>query len=167
MIKKLILFALLLAPVAMSAQEVQKIAYFKYYEVIQEMPEFKQMQDSIQKQAEVFDSEMKIMDAEYQKKYKDFLEQQETLTESIKIRRQQELQEIGERAMNFQQHAQQQQQQLQQALLEPIQEKIMKAVQDVGKENHFSYILETNSLLYFSPQSPDATPLVKAKLGLK
>lgn len=167
MIKKFVLFALLLLPVYAFAQESQKIAYFNYTEVIQAMPEVAQMNDSIQKQAEVFESELKILQEEFEKKYQAYLEQQDTLAESIKTRRQQEIMDLQERAQTFQQQAYQSQEQLQRALLAPIQEKIMKAVQDVGAENNYTYVLEAGSLLYVSPQSINATPLVKTKLGLK
>jgi outer membrane protein len=167
MSKKIVLFALLLIPTMAFAQETQKIAYFKFYDVFTAMPEYVQMQDSLKKQAAIFQSEMEIFNEEYTKKATAFQEQQETLVESIKLRRIQDLEDLREKAANFQQQAQQQQEQLQQALVAPIQAKIMKAIEEVGTENHFAYILGENGLLFISPQSPDATPLIKAKLGLK
>jgi outer membrane protein len=168
MLKKNLLFALLLIPAMAFAQESQKIAYFKFYDVLTALPEYIQMQDSLKKQAAVFQSEMEILNEEYTKKTTAFQEQQETLVELIKARKIQEIEDLRERAVTFQQQAQQQQEQLQQALFAPIQTKILKAVEEVGTENHFAYILEgSNGLLYISPQSPDATPLVRTKLGLK
>lgn len=167
MFKKILLIAFLFVPGLLIAQEAQKIAYFNYYEVLQAMPEFKQMTDSLQKNADMFKAEMEILRDEHEKKYKAYVEQQETLAESIKVRRQQEIRDLEERAVTFQQQMQQGQEQLQQVLLAPIQEKIMQAVQTVGTENQFAYILEATQLLYTSPQSPDATPLVKKKLGIQ
>jgi outer membrane protein len=54
-----------------------------------------------------------------------------------------------------------------QALLQPIIEKINKAIQLVGKENKYDYILDTASgAMLFVSESEDVAPLVKKKLGL-
>ena len=169
MFKKIVLFALVLIPVAAFAQESQKTAYFNSAEVIMGMPQFKTMQDSLQKVSTALESEMKILEDEFTKKYTTYLQQQDSLVESIKIRRQQEIEDLRERAMTFQEQSQQKLQELQQTLLLPIQQKVQEALKTVGDENNFSYILEagTGTLLYVNPTSPDATPLVKRKLGLQ
>jgi outer membrane protein len=170
MLKKIVLFALVLIPAITFAQESQKIAYFKYSEVIQLMPEFVAMQDSLKKQAAAFQTEMEVLQADYTKKLTDYQEQESTLVESIKLRRVQEIEGIRENLINFQQQAQQMSQKLQNELFTPIEEKLLKTIAEVGTENHFAYILEAtipSTVLFISPQNIDATPLVKAKLGLK
>ena len=54
-------------------------------------------------------------------------------------------------------------------LFQPIQEKAIKAVNEVAEENGFTYILDTGAgaVVYSSPSSLDILPLVKTKLGLK
>ncbi|MDL2322953.1 OmpH family outer membrane protein [Bacteroidales bacterium OttesenSCG-928-A17] len=167
MFKKIALLALLIIPVCGFSQSSLKIGYFNYAEVLELMPETAQLRDSIQKQAAIFDEELKNMEGEYQKKYTAYMEQQDTLDESIKIRRQQEIVDMGQRAQNFQQHAQQSQESLYNSLMAGIQEKLQKAVQQVGADNGFTYIVEINSMWYVSSQVTDATPLVKQKLGIQ
>jgi outer membrane protein len=54
-----------------------------------------------------------------------------------------------------------------QTLLQPIIEKINKAIQAVGKENKYDYIMDTASgSMLFVTESEDVAPLVKKKLGL-
>ncbi len=55
------------------------------------------------------------------------------------------------------------------ALFKPIQDKAVKAVNDVAAENGFTYIFDTagGALVYTSPESQDILALVKTKLGLK
>ena len=166
MFKKIVLFALVMIPVMAFAQESQKIAHVNYGEVVMAMPEYAQMMDSMKKQEAEFVAEFQNFQDEYNKKYSDFLEQQETLNESIKIRRMQDIQDVAQKAEQFQQYAQQQQAELEQALLTPIFEKLQKAIDDVGRENNFLYILETTTLRFVSPNASDATPLVKRKLGI-
>ena len=57
----------------------------------------------------------------------------------------------------------------QQELLAPIQEKLRAAIKAVGDEKGYTYMLDNNPgiVLYTGNSAIDATPLVKAKLGLK
>jgi outer membrane protein len=168
MFKKIVLFALLLIPAIGYAQE-QKIAYFNWNEVIPLMPEYTQMVDSLKNSETILQNELETMANEYQKKVIAFSEQQATMAESIKALRLKEVERLRESTETFQQQAMQIQQDLQKALFTPIETKIRKTLEEVGTENHFAYIVnaDTMLLLYISPQSQDATPLVKAKLGLK
>ncbi|GHT12883.1 hypothetical protein FACS189426_16930 [Bacteroidia bacterium] len=167
MYKKIVLFALLMIPVTMFAQEIQKNAHINYQEITSVMPEIAQLQDSLKSTAATLEAELTGMKDEYNTKLTDWLEKQNTLAESIKLRRQQELSDYQDRIQNFQEYAGVMLQQLQQTLAAPIQEKVMKAIKDVATENHYTYVFDSVSLLFISPQAIDATPLVKAKLGLK
>jgi outer membrane protein len=167
MIKKLVLFALLLIPSVGFAQESQKIAYVKYEEIVPLMQEYTQMQDSLKKESAIYEDQIKTDQEEYENKYADYLEKQSTLAENIKKRREQDLLDMRNRIMLFQQQAQQSLQQLQESLLQAIVEKVNKAVEEIGTQNHYAYVIDASVARYISPQSPDATPLVKAKLGLK
>ena len=167
MLKRIVLFALLFVSMGAMAQDVSKIAYFNSGEVITIMPEYLQMQDSLQKEQAAVEAEMKVLEEEYGKKYAALMAEGDTLIESIKVRRLQEIRDIEERAGNFSQQSQQQLQQLQQNLFIPIQQKVRIALEEVGVENGFAYILDAVNLLFVNPSSTDATPLVKAKLGLK
>ena len=167
MLKKIVLLALLLVPMGAIAQ--QQIAYFTYSEVIMAMPETAAMQDSLMKTQAAIEAELQVLEEEYSKKYTSFMEDFNTLVDAIKTRRQQEIQDIQERAVTFQQQSQQQLQQLQQQLLMPIQQKIQDALNAVATEQNYLYVLEigSGSILYTSPSAPDATPLVMRKLGLQ
>ena len=104
---------------------------------------------------------------QYQKKYSDFIAQQDSLTENIKVRRMQEVQDMQQRMDNFVQVAQQDVAKQQQDLLTPIQQKIQDAIKAVGAEKGYTYIIDPQVLLYQGSNAIDATQFVKAKLGLK
>ncbi|MDR0507373.1 MAG: OmpH family outer membrane protein [Dysgonamonadaceae bacterium] len=165
MLKKIVLFALVLFTTGAFAQE--KIAHINAGEVITAMPEYTQMQDSLQKTQSAIEAELKGMEEEYNKKYTALMEEGDKLIESIKIRRMQEIKDIEERAQNYQRESQSQLQQLQQLLFAPVQQKFKSAVEAIGEENGFTYIMDVSTILYVNPKSVDATPLVKKKLGLK
>ena len=166
MIKKILLFAVVMFPLAGFAQEA-KIAYVNYGEVALSMPEYKLMIDSLQKQEQLYQAEMQSINDDYTKKYSDYVAVQETLDESIKIRRLQEIENIRVGGENFQQFAQQKMEELESALTIPITNKLKKAVEDVGSDNNFLYIIDSTPLRYISPSAINATPLVKKKLGIQ
>jgi len=166
MIKKFLFIALVAFPVIVFAQETQKIAYVNHMDVVTSMPEYKAMQDSLKKAESEYQAELKILSDEYTKKLSDYVAKQDSLNESIKQRRQGELEELRQRAANFQETAAQKQDELQQRLSQPILDKLQKAINDVGKENNFLYIANAQAFLYISPTATDATPLVKKKLGI-
>jgi len=166
MLKKLLLLALIAIPAVAFAQE-QKIAHVNRADVIPLMPEYKQAQDSLVKSENEFQAEFKRMQDEYLGKYSDYISKRDTLNESIRLLREQELQGMGQNVENFQQFAQQKQQETEQALIAPVWAKFQKAVEEVGRENNFLYIIAAEALLYSSPSAIDATPLIKKKLGIQ
>ena len=163
--KKLIVLLLMILPLGAIAQEV-KIAFVKTQEVFMAMPEVSGMEKQMADLNENYRVELKQMQDEYQKKYSDFVAQQDSLTENIKLRRMQEIQDIQERMDNFVQVAQQDVQKKQQELLQPIQQKLHEAIQKVGEEKGYTYIIDPAALLYTGTTAVDATPFVRTKLGL-
>jgi outer membrane protein len=57
----------------------------------------------------------------------------------------------------------------QQKLMQPVVDKVKKAIEQVGAENSFTYIIDesTQVFLYIAPNANDVTNLVKQKLGIK
>lgn len=162
--KKLIIFLLMMFP-GVFAQE-SKIAIVNTQEVIQAMPEFATMQKQMADMEAKYKNEMQVMQDEYNKKYSDFVAQQDSLTENIKMRRMQELQDMEQRTQNFIQISQQDFQKKQGELFTPIQDKLKNAIKAVGDEKGYTYILDPQIVLYQGNTAVDATQFVKAKLGI-
>lgn len=163
--KKLIIFLLMMLPWGVFAQE-SKIAIVNTQEVIQAMPEFATMQKQMADMEAKYKNEMQVMQDEYNKKYSDFVAQQDSLTENIKMRRMQELQDMEQRTQNFIQISQQDFQKKQGELFTPIQDKLKNAIKAVGDEKGYTYILDPQIVLYQGNTAVDATQFVKAKLGI-
>lgn len=164
--KKLIaLVVIMMLPLGIFAQDV-KIAHVNTQEIIPIMPEFISMQKQLEDLNKEFEGELKSMNEEFTNKYQAFMAQQDSLTENIRLRRMQELQGLEERTQQLYQVAQQTVAQKQEELFKPVQDKMMKAIQDVGTENNYTYMMNTGTLLFMGNSAIDATPLVKKKLGL-
>ena len=167
MLKKLIILLFAIAPLALVAQE-SKIAYINSQELFGMMPELASIETQLNTKQEQIKKNAAALEAEYNTKIEEFQKSTDDVTESIIIDRQKQIQQIEERYQAFMQNSQKEVQDLQQKLLAPVQEKLQKAIRAVGEESGYIYILDlaTGSVAYHSPSAIDASPLVKAKLGI-
>lgn len=163
--KFLILLAALLFPLVASAQS-QKIGIVDSQKVLSEMPEMKSMQSELDKLAQKYEDTLVQMQKEFQTKYQEFVKDQETMVESIKSRKQQELEDLSKRIQDLNNVAQQDMQKKQVELFAPIQTKLREAINRVGNDGGFTYIVDASQMLYVGTGSEDVTSLVKSKLGL-
>ena len=91
------------------------------------------------------------------------------LDDIIKKTKEEELTAMQQRIQTFQTNAQQELQKKESELLKPIIEKAKKAIEEVAKENGYTYIFDTGTgmLLYWPKDADDIISLVKTKLGIK
>ncbi|MFV0535968.1 MAG: OmpH family outer membrane protein, partial [Dysgonomonas sp.] len=73
---------------------------------------------------------------------------------------------LHSRYQTFVQSSQQELEKEQQTLLAPLQQKMMKAIKDVGDENGYSLILNSNAILHVGADVKTANDQVKTKLGI-
>ena len=166
--KIIVLLVLLLPMISMSVvgQEV-KIAIVKVSEVFNAMPEVDALEGELAAMKKMYDTQFKSMADEYERKYTDFLAKQDSLAENIKTMLIQDITDSQSRLENFQQVAQQDLQKKHDELMGPITEKLKDSINQVGKENGYTYIINPEALLYVGESVIDATDKVKAKLGIK
>jgi len=163
--KKFIVSFLLLLPFVLSAQEV-KIAIVNTNEVFNLMPETTVLENEMSALMSQLQTTMKEMQDEYNRKMTDLQAKGDSLTENIRNLRIQEITQLDERMQNFVPMAEEEREKKYNELLAPIQEKMLKAIRDVGDENGYTCIVNPQVLLY-TGKVIDATEKVKAKLGLK
>ena len=164
MIKKLFILVFWALPLSLAAQNL-KFGTVNTVDVFNLMPEKATAEKQLEDLSKQYESEFMKMQEEFTTKYKDFVNSQDSMPENIKQRR---MQEIQQRIQNFREVATGDLEEQQAKLLAPLQEKIANAVKAVGQENGFTFIFDMSipSVLYAGGQAVDATPLVKAKLGL-
>ncbi|WP_018358587.1 OmpH family outer membrane protein [Porphyromonas levii] len=160
------LVALMAMPLMSLAQE-QKVAVVDVNSIIMQMPETKAMQTTLDNLLKKYEDTHVAMQEEFQKKYEAYEAEREGLLETIRTRREQELQDQAKRIQDLQQVAQQDYQKKQVELLTPIQKKIQDAIAAVGNENGYTYIVDAATVLFMNNSTAiDATTKVKAKLGM-
>ena len=165
MLKKLIILLVVLAPIAAFAQD--KIAYINSQEIYYQMPEIPEVESKINAEQENIRKVLTEIEAEFTKKQEEFKKDTTALTPSIIADRQKQLDQFQERYETYGQNSQRELQELSQQLQAPLFEKLQKAVQEVGQEQGFTYIIEKQSLPYIGPSAVDAAKFVKPKLGIK
>ena len=165
MLKKLLILCIVLAPLAAMAQNV-KIGYINTQEVFSAMPELSGIENQLSTKQEEISKDGQALIDEYNKKAEEFEAAASTASDLVKQDQQKQLLQIQERYQLFLQNSQQVMTQLQQQLLEPVNKKIHDAIQAVGAEHNFTYVLDVAAVVYVSPTAENVTPLVKTKLGL-
>ena len=90
--KKLIIAALLLAPVALFAQ---KFGHFNSMDLIQAMPEFTTAQTELKTLGDQYQKELQAMQDEYKRKIDNYTAQRDSLPPVVQERRMQEIRELG------------------------------------------------------------------------
>ncbi|MFL5786590.1 MAG: OmpH family outer membrane protein [Flavisolibacter sp.] len=160
----------LLAAILFSAMGVmaQKVGYIKVDNVVALMPETSKI-DSLVKtfQADSLQPRFNYTLSEYQRKDsavngKDSLKTPASVRAKMRQEMQQDLYEL----QNWQQIVNQATQQKQDQLLEPIYRRAITAIQEVAKENGYTYVY-TQDALIVAPPSDDLLPLVAKRLNLK
>ena len=163
--KKWIVLLLMLLP--MGAFSQGKIAFVDFEEVYNLMPEMTEAETKFATIKAQYQEIYQKMQTELTAKYEEYMKTEATLAENIKVRKQQEIQEIQDRMQNFVPQAQQEIDQEQMKLMAPIQEKVTNAIKTVATEQGYDYTLDSRVLFHTGNNAIDATPLVKAKLGIK
>lgn len=165
--KKILLAFLMIAPLSIMAQV--KFAHFYSADIIPNMKEYTAAQTEIQNMQKQYADDLKLMQDELQKKYEDYQKEASNLLEGVRLRREQELNELGQR---YQQSLQDSETALQKATQEKmgaIGELVMAAVKKIGENNNYIYIIDlsTGSVSFVNPAlSTDITDILKKELGI-
>lgn len=163
MIKKILVALAIALP---SLAFGQKFAVVDTDAIMQAMPETKDAEEKVQQASATYQAEFDKLSEEINKKYAEYQALPADTPESIKERRQQEIQEIAEKAQRFQQQASQDLERQHLQLLQPIQEKVLNAIKSVGAEGSYTMVLPGALPFYVGSDVTDITNAVKAKLGL-
>lgn len=166
MFKKILLAIAIICPMLASAQTL-KIGVVDTNAIIALMPETKQAQAELTEAQNKVQATYKQLGEELQRSYNDFQKMDESELASIREQKAREIQDKQQKIQEFEQNSYNELQKKQEALMQPILAKVRTAIEAVGRENSFSLVQDlTQNILYFGEPVVDATPLVKAKLGL-
>jgi outer membrane protein len=155
------------------ASGLTKIGYTNVDYIIGKLPESKVMQNQLEVTKAQLDKALGETYKEAQEKYEAYQKNGANMTDVIRADKEKELQNLQTRIQEMQNNAQTSLQTKQQQLLEPILTKVNNAIQEVGKESGFLYILNMDAgagstpiILFAASEENNATPLILRKLGV-
>jgi outer membrane protein len=155
------------------ASGLTKIGYTNVDYIIGKLPESKVMQNQLEVTKAQLDKALGETYKEAQEKYEAYQKNGANMTDVIRADKEKELQNLQTRITEMQNNAQTSLQTKQQQLLEPILTKVNNAIQEVGKESGFLYILNMDAgagttpiILFAASEENNATNLILRKLGV-
>lgn len=167
-IKALLLAVIVTTSFSAFAQKSVKIGHINSNELLAAMPERDGVQKEIEDYAAQLTTTMDAMRKEYETKVADFQSKQDVMTDIIRDNKIKEITDLEKRITEFQKTAQADLQKKEEKLLQPIIDKAKQAIDDVAKENNYTYILDSSlGVVLYSIDSDDILPLVKKKLGIQ
>ena len=168
-IRVLFLAVVLFAMNGFVSAQTMKIAYVNTNEIMNDMPERAKAEKNLEAYYNELQEQLKAMYGEYQSKLQDYQNNAETMSNLVRQSKEKEIVDLESRISAFQANAENEFDAKRAELLQPLLEKIQNAINTVGKEKGYTYILDTatGATVYIGADAVDVTKDVKAKLGIK
>ena len=131
-IKVFVLVALTLAAMSVSAQV--KLGHIETQKLIQAMPEWTAAQKTFEEEQKKVNTELNGLREQFQTKLAEYSEKMKTYSEAMRATTEEELQGLQQRIQRFQETAMAQLEKTQNDLMQPVMEKALNAIKEVGKE---------------------------------
>ncbi|SDK67804.1 outer membrane protein [Catalinimonas alkaloidigena] len=150
-----------------------KFGYTNVSYILSVMPESKQIESELGTYSRQLENQLKAKAEDFQSRVENYERGQTTMTAEARANTERELQQMQTQIQQFQQEAENNLQKKQMSLLEPVTEKISKAIRSVAEENGYTYIfnsdagLGTTQILLHAPDEDNVTNLVLKKLGVQ
>lgn len=140
--KRIIIALLSVFPLISMAQI--RIGYLSYQKVMQQMPEYKQVQDSLLVLKTKNDEELKLSEEKFQRLFADFLQGQKNFTQNIMLKRQSELQSQMEINLKYRRETEKVLSDAEHSLLAEVRGKLDAAIEAVGIAGGYFFVLNTD-----------------------
>ena len=156
---------------AQAQTPVQKIGYADWEYIFSQLPDYKQIETELKTHQEQLTSQAKAKQAEFESKLKAYNNMPATTPDVVKADKERELQLLQESYTKFQQDANTSLQNKQATLMQPVFEKVGKAIEDVAKAEGYSFIINPQltgggDILLYSDEKFNISNLVLKKLGV-
>lgn len=141
--KTIVFFLMAMLSLAINAQDF-KFAYFSFDNALKSMPDYGLALANIEKLRTQYDAEIKRAEKEFNTKYEEFLENQQSMDPVILDKRQAELQELLQKNLKFKQEADRLLTQAETDAYAPLKAKLRETVKKIGAERGYAFVLNTD-----------------------
>ena len=164
---KVLVIGLLFFACSSSVSAQQKYGHINSSDILDAMPEFKQLNTTVENKKKQYALQLQRMYGDYERKGKELNDYAMSMMEAVREERMREVDSLQQAIQGFEGAAQGEIEKLQGKLMKPLNDKYLKIVQSVAKENGYTYIFDiaTGSVAYH-PETGDVTELVKKKMGI-
>lgn len=159
-------------PAPTTAAAPLKLGYTNIDYILGQTPEAKDIQNQLTIQRTQSENELKRISKEFEDKLAAYEKGQAQMSDVIRADREKELQGLQTRLQEFQRNAEQQLQAKYGQLVNPVIQKIQKNIDEVAKENGYTYIFNldagagTTPILLYAPEDGNVTDMVLKKMGV-
>jgi len=162
-----LIFAIFIAADS-GAQTKLKFGHLDFAKLYGMMPELDSVKGVFDAYNKSVQEQYAAMQTELENKFMDYQANASSLSEIIRSTKEAEINDLKERMDAFEKKATEDLQAKEAELTTPVIDRAKKAVQEVAKENGYTYIFNSSEgLLLYAEPSDDITEMVKAKLGIK
>lgn len=158
---------LIVLGISLNASAQMKIAHINSGELMEQMPQLKKIQDSLERVSNEYQDVLSAIEAEVTQKQKTWADNP-TENKTLLELREKEYQELVSRYQRTQQMAQQDVAKQQEDLLKPLIDDLKNTIIAVAKEMGYDYVLDSTDgggLIYGNP-THDLMVAVKKKMGI-
>lgn len=155
---------------AQTASASSKIGFADVDYIFSQMPEAKQIETELQSTQTQLKNQIDSKVQEFQTKLADYQKNLNTMLDAVRQNTERELTMLQENLQKLQQDAQNTIDSKRNQLMEPVYNKVGKAIEDVAKENGFTFILNQQigglDVILYGDESNNVSDLVLRKLGV-
>jgi len=167
--KLLIPVVILLSIITTQAQSV-KIGHTNAEYLVTQMPQYASIQKEVEEYSAQLNKQLQSKIQDYQIKLQDLRANMEKMVPEVLNDEQQELQNMEQSIRKFEMEMQQSIRRKQVQKLQPIYEKIEKAIKDVATENGYTHVFSDGrgsaSILLYAREQDDISNLILKKMGI-
>lgn len=171
--KQIFLVAALAASLTLQAQSQQsenRVGYANLPYIMSKLPDVKQIETDLKSTQTQLQSQIEVKTREVRQQYTDFNENMDRMVDSVRTRRQQDLELAVQSLEKMQQDAELTLQNKQKLYMAPLYLKVNNAIAEVAKENGFEIILTERisnyQFLLYQVKEVNISDLVLKKFGV-
>ena len=132
------------------------IGYLSYDSALTAMPDYAIAQAKLKELRQAYETELKRVEEEFNRKYEDFLEGQRDFPRTILLKRQTELQEMLQRTVEFKQQGLKDMSKAEADALAPLRKKLNDVIALVAKRKGLALVVNTDA---------NACPFIDPEMG--
>ncbi|MBL4723982.1 MAG: OmpH family outer membrane protein [Lutibacter sp.] len=165
MIKKVLLFAFIVSSIAINAQKAQRIGYIDMEYILENIPEYSEAQSKIDTKAIVWQNNIEKQQKEIEDLKAELNNEKVLLTKELIIEKEEDIQILEFDLKNLQVNyfgTNGDLYFLRQQLVQPIQDLVYNAIQDIATKRKYDFVLEksTSLIMLYSNKKYDLSDLV-------